>query len=867
MKRTLVLTLSGILLVAAHPLAQSTHHSVPMPPTDVKTAFLKMLDRPQVPLDIKTHETKPAHRGVVSERLDFAVEAHPDGTTERVPALVVRPEGMTGRLPAVLVLHGTGGRKEGSWQWLEQLAHRGFVAIAIDGRYHGDRAEGKKGTKAYNEAIARAWRAKPGEPQAHPFYYDTCWDIWRTIDYLQTRLDVDPNRIGVIGTSKGGIETWLAAAVDDRVKVAVPAIAVQSFRWGLDHDHWQARANTIKEAHEVVAADLGQPTVDRATAQTLWAKVIPGITDQFDGPSMVRLFAGRSLLILNGEKDPNCPIEGAELAFAAARAAFHDAEADDHLKIMVAKGVAHAISPSSTTRPWSGSSPGSSRRCRPRPRGTSIGPASSPTSSARPGAPPRSRRPAPAPEARPTPLRPPPGRPGRRPARRPGDDPDGRLGPDPLIGLSPRPRPGVDRPARFDDARRGMVGFGHRPLGIGGFAMMTRLVGVALTLAFLVLPGPADAETRTIARHGPGFLEEVDGTKVLHLKGSPREIGLQHGTLLKDDIRASVRFLFDVKAKEFSPKAFGVKLPLDPKRMILSIAATQRKFVPDRYYEELRGIAEGSGLPVEEIIAANFIPEMFHCSGFALGGSATKDGTLYHGRVLDYGCDWKLQEHAVLVVAEPDGAIPFVNVTYAGFIGSVTGMNARKISIGEMGGGGQGHWEGVPMALLVRMALEGADDLDEAVAVFRDHPRTCQYFYVVADGNSGRAVGMEASWNAFTVIRMGETEPRLPHAFADSVLLSIGSRYEELSRRVEEGHGTFDAESARRLMDRPVAMKSNLHNVLFETTTGRFWVANASPEGEPAATQPYHGFRLPELLGHKPDPSAPDLAQGSKVGG
>ena len=45
----------------------------------------------------------------------------------------------------------------------------------------------------------------------------------------------------------GGIETWLAGAVDDRIKVAVPAIAVQSFRWSLENDRWQGRARTIAE--------------------------------------------------------------------------------------------------------------------------------------------------------------------------------------------------------------------------------------------------------------------------------------------------------------------------------------------------------------------------------------------------------------------------------------------------------------------------------------------------------------------------------------------------------------------------------------------------------------------------------------------
>ncbi len=54
-------------------------------------------------------------------------------------------------------------------------------------------------------------------------------------------------------------------------------------------------------------------------------------------------------------------------------------------------------------------------------------------------------------------------------------------------------------------------------------------------------------------------------------------------------------------------------------------------------------------------------------------------------------------------------------------------------------------------------------------------------------------------------------------------------------------------------------MKSNLHSVLFETTTTRFWVANASKDGKPAAEQPYSAFRLRELLKHRPDPSAPTL--------
>ena len=385
------------------------------------------------------------------------------------------------------------------------------------------------------------------------------------------------------------------------------------------------------------------------------------------------------------------------------------------------------------------------------------------------------------------------------------------------------------------------------------------LRGIALAIWVVVVVGSAAvAESRTVARCGAGFLEENDGYRVLHVKGTPYEMGYQQGALLRESIRENVRYLFEVKGKELKLEVGGIKL-LDPKRVIGGIAAQQRKHVPGRFFEELQGIADGAGLDVQDVIVANFIPELFHCSGFALSGSATRDGTLYHGRILDYGVDWRLQEHAVLTVAEPEGGIPFVNVTYAGFIGSVTGMNAEKISIGEMGGGGLGHWDGVPMAILVRMVLEEAATLDQAVAIFRDHPRTCEYYFVIADGKSGKAVGMEASWDVFSVVGMGESHPKLPHPVKDAVLLSAGDRYEELVRRVQAGHGQFDAESARRLMDRPVAMKSNLHNVLFETSSGRLWVANASTDGRPAAEQPYHEFDFPALLKRRADDSAPAL--------
>jgi len=164
-----------------------------------------------------------------------------------------------------------------------------------------------------------------------------------------------------------------------------------------------------------------------------------------------------------------------------------------------------------------------------------------------------------------------------------------------------------------------------------------------------------------------------------------------------------------------------------------------------------------------------------------------------------------------------------------------------------MGGRGEGNWDGKPMAQLVREVMENAETLDEAVAIMRRGPRTCEYYYVIADGNTRRAVGIAATPTTFETVWPGESHARLPHAVDDAVLLSAGNRYELLVERVRAEYGRLDADGARDLMKRPVAMNSNIHSVLFEPETLDFWVANADSENAASHTR-YTRYNLRELM-------------------
>ncbi|QGJ68429.1 Acyl-coenzyme A:6-aminopenicillanic acid acyl-transferase [Planctomycetales bacterium 10988] len=380
--------------------------------------------------------------------------------------------------------------------------------------------------------------------------------------------------------------------------------------------------------------------------------------------------------------------------------------------------------------------------------------------------------------------------------------------------------------------------------------LMTKVSVFHTLLLLLLISGLSWANTALagtpIAREGKGWLEKSGDLYILHVKGTPYEIGFQHGRLLKEACQENMRVILEEKMKSKDLEVFGFRF--GPESLVASIIELQRKHLPAWYLEELQGLADGSGIPLEKVTRGNFIPELFHCSGFAIKDTATIDGTLYHGRVLDYPTDWELQKHALIVVAQPDEGIPWVNITFAGFIGCVTGMNAEQISLGEMGGGGLGHWDGVPMAVLMRQALQEATSLEEALAVFRDQPRTCQYFYVAADGEQNQAAGFEASWNRFQALYPGDSHPLLPRPVPDAVLLSAGSRYDTLVDRVKAGLGEINVTKALRLMDRGVAASGNLHNVLFAPRSGKFWVSYAGEDRTPAAERPYQAFDLHELL-------------------
>jgi len=381
---------------------------------------------------------------------------------------------------------------------------------------------------------------------------------------------------------------------------------------------------------------------------------------------------------------------------------------------------------------------------------------------------------------------------------------------------------------------------------------------IAVILLLVACPIGAFAENKALdlptglkvveqAANGHGLLCRLGlgktGNTLLFVDGTPTQMGTAQGTLLGNKAaKLTERVLFMVG---------GVETLQSNKWFLHRMEEIQRRtlpHMPSRFLDECDALAKAAGISQRDMRYANLFPERFHCSGVAVRGKASRDGRVYHARVLDYMRDINLQGMSAVVVYLPDGFNNWMSLGYAGFLGTVTAMNEHGLAVGEMGGKGVGLWDGMPMSFLLRDVMERASTVEEAVEIIRETPRTCEYYYVFSD-RSGNMAGLYCTPDEILVLAPGEQNERLPLVPEDTVMFSAGKRAEKLSERLQQYYGKIDEQIMIEMIKRPVAMNSNLHNAVFAPQSLDMWFANAGKH-TPACNEPYTHCNLAELISY-----------------
>ncbi|HKJ69788.1 MAG TPA: acetylxylan esterase, partial [bacterium] len=152
-----------------------------------------------------------------------------------VTAALFLPENRQGRTPAILYTpgHSATGFRTGQ-RTIVNLVRKGFIVFAIDPVGQGERLQyydpkvgvSRIGSPTHEHSYPGAQCFLSGSSMAR---YEI-WDGIRAIDYLISRSEVDPDRIGIHGVSGGGTQSAYIAAFDDRILAAAPSNYITSFR-------------------------------------------------------------------------------------------------------------------------------------------------------------------------------------------------------------------------------------------------------------------------------------------------------------------------------------------------------------------------------------------------------------------------------------------------------------------------------------------------------------------------------------------------------------------------------------------------------------------------------------------------------------
>jgi cephalosporin-C deacetylase-like acetyl esterase len=189
----------------------------------VRSTVWKLVGGPFEKTPLNPRITGTLDRGAYRiEKVIF--ESHPE---IYVTANLYIPNGRTGPFPAVLAPlgHTRNGKAYRNYAYVYQtLARKGYVVLAFDPFGQGERyqyLDPRTGKALYGPTGEHSQAGRPMLLFGSTFAQYRAWDGVRALDYLLSRPEVDPEKIGLTGQSGGGTMTMYLCTLEPRIKVAV----------------------------------------------------------------------------------------------------------------------------------------------------------------------------------------------------------------------------------------------------------------------------------------------------------------------------------------------------------------------------------------------------------------------------------------------------------------------------------------------------------------------------------------------------------------------------------------------------------------------------------------------------------------------
>jgi len=269
---------------------------------------------------------------------------------------------------------------------------------------------------------------------------------------------------------------------------------------------------------------------------------------------------------------------------------------------------------------------------------------------------------------------------------------------------------------------------------------------------------------------------------VAHVWGTPHEMGMAHGQLLKNELIDFFNKLWKHLEEDTVTKPDWVSQEVWDEIMYLGLdVALQltedatRPFTPDYWFEELQGLVDGvddASFTFKDLYHISLLGELTKgaCSMFGAWGDILADktpGAVLQLRALDWDTGGPFAEYPAIIIYHPnsDNGHAFANVGWTGWIGSMTGMSSQKMAISEIGVSfpddsfGEESRFGYPFTFVLRDLLQYDESVEESTARLAGTDRTCNLLFGVGDGKEGKFSGYQYSYSVLNVFDDKNLEP------------------------------------------------------------------------------------------------------------
>ncbi|HLS71726.1 MAG TPA: C45 family peptidase [Chitinophagaceae bacterium] len=252
------------------------------------------------------------------------------------------------------------------------------------------------------------------------------------------------------------------------------------------------------------------------------------------------------------------------------------------------------------------------------------------------------------------------------------------------------------------------------------------------------------------------YIKSASGHHILYVKGSPEEMGQAQGILSQDLIKEQ-EIAFTEEIQRMIPSTSYLSFL---KYIVKIINKDLEKNVLPIYQKEIKAISEYAD-PQFNWIGSNYARLLnYHsahdighalqnlmlvgCTSFATWDEKSENGHLLVGRNFDFYVGDAFAENKIVLIAEPDSGYAYSSITWGGFIGVVSGINEKGLSVTINAAPSEiPKAAATPVSLVAREVLQFATNIEEAYAIIEKRKMFVSESFLIASAEDGFAVTIE----------------------------------------------------------------------------------------------------------------------------